>query len=255
MSQSQSNLVNNLAEKGVLSNILLNPDDLILVQSIITPYDFYEPSHAKIYESITSLANEGRDYGLINLAGQLNENGELTQVGGIEYLIGLANPDAVYASTSDAIGHAMLVKEASQKRQLVSLGHRLVDEGRGESGTTAAEALSVAEEELRKISKLIVTSKTESPNDFIDEFLVAIKERENIPEGGVVGVPSGFIDLDKTTMGWKPGQMIIIAGRPGMGKSTIALDFLRAASLKAGFTSLFFSRNEQRRTPRKGHGR
>lgn len=233
--------VNTLAEQGILASIFNTPEDLSLATTLLTPEDFNEPRHEAIFSTMLHLANEGKGYGLVNLAGYLSQEGQLAQVGGVEYLISLMNPEALYAYEADIIGYALLVKEASQKRQVNRTGEEILNLTREGSGYTASQILNQAEERIRYASDLIVKSEAVKADSFIDDLLTTIKDRESIPEGGVSGVPSGFIDLDRATMGWKPGQMIIIAGRPGMGKTTLALDCARAASLKAGMTTLFFS--------------
>lgn len=233
--------VNNLAEQGILASIFNNPEDLALASSLVTPEDFNEPRHEAIFATMLELANTGRNYGLVNLAGHLSNAGQLAQVGGVEYLIGLMNPEALYAYEADIIGYSLLVKEASQKRQVIRTGEEILSSAREGAGFTASEILTKADARIRHASDLIVKSEAVRADEFLDDLLANIQERKNIPEGGVSGVPSGFIDLDRATMGWKPGQMIIVAGRPGMGKTTLAIDFARAASIKAGMSTVFFS--------------
>lgn len=230
-----------LAEQGVLAGIFDNPEDLDLVSGILTPEDFQEPRNSIIFATMQKLHNDGKSFDPVSVATHLEHNGQLNKVGGIDYFQHLIDPETLYAYDTDVIGYSFFVKENSQVRQVKALSRRLDEYTRPDSGKTAEEILSLAEDDIREIADVIISSDATPAGDIISSVLDSIAERGQTPEGATLGVPSGFVDLDNKTTGWKGGQFILIAARPGQGKTTIALDLARAASLKAGLTAMFFS--------------
>lgn len=230
-----------LAEQGVLAGIFDEPKDLDLVMNILTKDDFLEPRNAHIYDAMVQLAAEGKAYDPVSVASHLEFNGLINQVGGIQYLTHLLDPTTLHTYDIDLLGYSLIVKEHSRMRQVRLLASKMADLTRPDSGYTADEAMTLVENEVRRVTDVVVKSDATRAGDMVYSVLDAIEERGKLPDGGTLGVPTGFIDLDNLTTGWKPGQMIIVAGRPGQGKTTIALDFCRTATLKAGMTAMFFS--------------
>ena len=230
-----------LAEKGVLAGLFDNPHDINLVMSVLSAEDFSEPRNAVIYAAMSSASEKGEALDPVSIASNLESNQELSRVGGIAYLTELIDPAALHSYDTDLLGYAKIVKEHSQLRQVKMLAKKLDQIASPDSGKSADEIMSMADTELRNVVDVIVQSDAQLAGDLVYDVLDSLEERGKLADGATLGVPSSFIDLDSSTTGWKPGQFIIVAARPGQGKTTIALDFVRAASIKAGLTSMFFS--------------
>lgn len=237
----EQSISGNLAEQGVLAGIFDNPEDLDLVSTILAPEDFQEPRNAIIYECMRNLHAEGKAYDPVTVANRLEFNDNLSKVGGVNYFHQLTDPETLFAFDTDVVGYSMMVRERSQMKQVKNLSRRLDSYSKPSSGYTAEEALSHAEDDIRNIADIVVKSDAVHVKDLMGEVLSSIADRGDIPEGATLGVPSGFVDIDEKTTGWKGGQFILLAARPAQGKTTLALDFARAATIKAGLTTMFFS--------------
>ncbi|MGZ8717905.1 MAG: replicative DNA helicase, partial [Aeromicrobium sp.] len=198
--------------------------------------DFYRPAHELIFETISSLAQRGEPADAITVAAELQRRGELARIGGAPYLHTLV---AGVPIASNVDFYAEIVREKAILRRLVEVGGKIAQLGYAEQGDITeivdraqAEVLDVdgtnKAEDYRKIGDLM---------DFTIDEIDAIQNRD----GEMSGVPSGFPELDKFTTGFRPGQMIVVAARPGVGKSTLGLDFCRAASIKGNLSSAVFS--------------
>lgn len=226
-----------LAEQGVLGSIFEYPEDLNIVAEILQPEDFAEPRNGRIYEAMLAIHEEGNSPNPLVVASHLNRAGDLTRVGGIAYISQLTDPDTIYAVEADSLGYALIVQQASYKRRISQIGQQIVDSATYTSGHDAEEVQALAESYIQKSAELFTsTSATQKASDLFESVF-----EEMLDTTVTTGIPSGFSDLDDMTSGWQPGQFIIIAARPAVGKSTIATDFLRAASIKAGIPAAMFS--------------
>lgn len=208
-----------LAERGALASIFDDPEIINEVSEILTPEDFYEVANQTLYALMLIFRETGRPIHPIGIASELAKNDELKTIGGIMYITELTNPSSLAAYATDAVGYALIIKEHADKRKLQILGDEITRTATTGSGFSASEALTFAEENVFKISNSAVESSgIKNIGAIFDETVDDIEEAGRNPEGVAVGVPSGFIDLDRKTAGFHKGQIVIIAARPAVGK-------------------------------------
>ena len=225
------------AEMSVLGSMMLTSEAVSVVSEILRPQDFYQPSHETIFDTIVELTGRAEPADAITVAGELKRQGLLSKVGGAAYLHSLI---ASVPTAANAGYYARIVRERAIMRRLVSAGTRVVQLGYADAGGDVDEIVDQAQAEVFAVSDGRDTSDYVSMNQMSSDILGALEDIER-NQGKLRGVPTGFIDLDELTQGLHGGQMIIVAARPAMGKSTLALDFCRSASIKHGITSLIFS--------------
>ncbi|MCW2901689.1 MAG: replicative helicase, partial [Streptosporangiaceae bacterium] len=226
-----------VAEQCVLGGMLLSQDAIADVVETLRTEDFYRPAHQMIYDSILDLYGRGEPADAVTVANSLNKSGEISRVGGAPYLHTLISS---VPTAANAGYYAKIVQERAVLRKLVQVGTRITQRGYAADGADADVILDWAEAEVLSIAE----KRTGEDYVPLSEIMPgALDEIEAIGSRGgqMIGVPTGFQDLDALTNGLHPGQMIIVAARPAMGKSTLALDFARSASIKHGLTSAFFS--------------
>jgi replicative DNA helicase len=224
------------AEQCVLGGMLLSKDAISDVIEVIRPHDHYRPAHQVIHEVVLDLYGRGEPADAITVANELTRRGEIGRVGGAPYLHTLI---ASVPTAANAGYYARIVRERAVLRRLVEAGTRIVQFGYA-GDADADDLVDRAQAEVYAVTE---RRTTEDYHSLADIMPGALDEIEAIGSrgGGMTGVPTGFADLDSLTNGLHPGQMIVIAARPAMGKSTLALDFARAASIKAQLTTAFFS--------------
>jgi replicative DNA helicase len=225
------------AEQSVLGGMLLSQDAIADVVETLRTQDFYRPAHQLIYDAILDLYGRGEPADAVMVSNTLTKNGEIGRVGGAPYLHTLISS---VPTAANAGYYAKIVQERAVLRKLVEVGTRITQRGYAADGADADVILDWAEAEVLSIAE----KRTGEDYVPLSEIMPgALDEIEAIGSRGgqMIGVPTGFQDLDALTNGLHPGQMIIVAARPAMGKSTLALDFARAASIKHGLTSAFFS--------------
>lgn len=230
------------AEKALLSDLLRHPHALSEVAETLTPQDFLEPSHHAIYENMIALTNAGKSLGYLTLIHQLKDAEVLDKIGSETYLLSIIDPDAAYNIGSSASETATIVKTASQKRTLAQLGQEIAMAAQPRTPESPDDILGMLESQIFRISQ--DTAKANNSVQVYDIFANTIEsmyERGEAEEGSVFGVPTGFEELDSRTTGFHGGQFIIVAARPGVGKSTLAVDFARNAAYRAGKSIMFFS--------------
>jgi len=228
------------AEQSVLGGMLLSKDAIADVLEVLRPSDFYRPAHQAIYDAVLDLYSRGEPADPITISAELERRGELARVGGAPYLHTLI---ATVPTAANAAYYAQIVAEKAVLRRLVEAGTRIVQYGYG-----AADAQGDAVDEVVDRAQAAIFEVTErrTSEDYValEELLQPTMDEIDAiaSDGGISrGVPTGFTDLDEVTNGLHPGQMIIVAARPGIGKSTLGLDFCRSASIKHGMTSVIFS--------------
>nr|WP_018296548.1 replicative DNA helicase [Corynebacterium lubricantis] len=226
------------AEMGVLGSMLLSPNTVLDVIEELTAEDFYFPAHQLIYQAIMDLYSQGSEIDPLIVSGRLDRFNELERAGGAPYLHTLISG---VPTAANARYYAEIVAEKSVLRQLVNAGTRVVQMGyEGSEGMDVEAVVDLAQQEVYGIAQSRTTEDYQALSDLLKP---TVDELAKIEMGGGLeaGVPTGFIDLDKLTNGLHGGQMIIIAARPGVGKSTLALDFMRSCSIHHGKTSAIFS--------------
>src|SRR5438874_8712378 len=206
------------AEESVLGAMLLSPGAIGAVSEVLDAGDFYRESHAKIYRAALALYAKGEPVDAITLVDQLEERGELEGVGGRPRVHELA---ALVPATANAAHYARIVHEMATLRGLIRVGQEIQRLGWDRPGETT-DLLDQAEQVLFELSQ----GRVQGDFSHIEELLKESFERiTELYETGaeVTGIPTGFRELDKITSGFQAGNLIIVAARPSMGKSALAL--------------------------------
>ncbi|WP_026927478.1 replicative DNA helicase [Granulicoccus phenolivorans] len=224
------------AEQSVLGAMLMSQDAIADVVEVVRPTDFYKPAHEFIFDAILSLYGRGHPADAITVADELGRTGQLAKVGGHPYLHDLLASVSIAANA----GHyAQIVRDKAILRRLVEASVRIAQMGYAGEGN-ASELVDRAQAEVYAVTDG-KTSEDYAPLSEIMEATLDEIEALGARTGEMGGVPTGFIELDELTNGLHPGQMVILAARPAMGKSTLGLDFARSASIKHGMCSAIFS--------------
>jgi replicative DNA helicase len=226
------------AEQSVLGGMLLSKDAIADVVEVLRPGDFYRPAHQSVYDCVLDLYGRGEPADPITVGAELERRGELRRVGGAPYLHTLI---ATVPTAANASYYAEIVAEKAILRRLVEAGTRIVQLGyQGAEGSDVNEVVDRAQSSIYEVTERRTSEDYVSLEELLQptmDEIDAIASRG----GSSLGVPTGFADLDEVTNGLHPGQMIIIAARPGVGKSTLGLDFSRSCSIKHGLSSVIFS--------------
>ena len=225
-----------VAEQSVLGGMLLSKDAIADVVESLRASDFYKPAHETIYEAILSLYGHGSPADAITVADELKKRGELTRVGGASYLHTLI---ASVPTAANAQYYAEIVKEHAIMRRLIEAGTKIAQLGYANE-TEVDTLVDQAQAEIYAVTDGNAKEDYVSFSEALEETINEIDANSNRPDG-VYGVPTDFIEFDELTGGLHGGQMIVIAARPGVGKSTLALDIARSASIHHQMTTVFFS--------------
>lgn len=224
------------AEQSVLGAMLMSKQAIDPASDVLQGRDFYRPAHELVFEVITDLAGRGEPADAITVAAELQRRGEIVRVGGAPYLHTLV---ASVPIATNVDYYAQIVREKAVLRRLIEVGQKIAGLGWAEEGEVE-HLVSTAQAEVLDVDG---GSGTDDYRAIADLMPRTVQEIEDIQgrDGEMAGLPSGFPDLDKLTTGFRGGQMIVVAARPGVGKSTLGLDFCRAASIKHGIPSAIFS--------------
>ncbi|MFS0734442.1 replicative DNA helicase [Microbacterium sp. 1P10UB] len=225
-----------LAEQSALGGMLLSKDAVADVIESLRGADFYVPKHELIYEAILSLYSHGEPTDVVAVTDELIKTGELQRAGGADYLHTLTS---IVPTAANAGYYASIVSERALLRRLVEAGTRIVQMGYQGEG----EALDLVNNAQAEIYGVTGADAVEDYVPLTVAVDAAVDEIEAARgrDGQMTGIPTGFAGLDQLTNGLHPGQMIIIAARPAMGKSTLALDFARTAAIGNDMPTIFFS--------------
>ena len=208
------------AEQSVLGGMLLSKDAVADVLERVRPGDFYKPAHQAVYDAILELYGRGEPADAVTVTAELERRGDIRKVGGAPYIHTLIS---TVPTAANAGYYAEIVGEKAILRRLVEAGTRIVQYGyAGDGGQDVAEVVDRAQAEVYEVTE----RRTAEDYVVLEELLQpTLDELDSIASrGGLsLGVPTGFADFDKLTNGLHPGQMIIVAARPGMGKA-LALD-------------------------------
>ena len=224
------------AEQAVLGSMLVDKDAVLTVIEILKPEDFYRNEHAEIYSAIIDLYEKGEPIDLLTLKAQLEVRGNYDVINGFEYLVSLNNP--MYSITN-VESYAKIVEEKSILRRLIDSANEISKLSYGQTEEVTS-VLEVAEQKIFAISEKKSQKSYAVIKDVLVDTFDNLEELANRPNG-LVGLTSGFKDLDDKTLGFCPGQLIIVAARPAMGKSAFALNLITNAALKANAAVVYFS--------------
>ncbi|MDO6568534.1 replicative DNA helicase [Alteromonas sp. 1_MG-2023] len=227
------------AEQSVLGSMLIDPESWDKVAEVVTDTDFYNRSHQTIFSAITRLLNRSAPVDLITVSEELEKHDELENAGGFAYLGELAKNTP---SSANVKSYAQIISERAITRELIGVAHEIAEVGYNPEGRDSADILDLAESKVFEIAERR-TGENEGPRDVeavlgktIDRLEVLVKTNKE-----VTGVTTGFTDLDKKTSGLQPSDLIIVAARPSMGKTTFAMNLVENAMMSEEKPVLVFS--------------
>ena len=224
------------AEQSVLGAMLMSKDAIANVVEVLKGRDFYRPSHELIFDAIIDLYGRGEPADPITVADELGKRGEIARVGGHVYLADLLASISIAANASY---YAEIVHNKAVLRRLVEASIKVAQLGYQGQGDVA-DIVDAAQQAVYEVADGKSSEDYQPLSELIEPTIDEIEAIEG-RKGVMSGVPTGFADLDELTNGLHAGQMIIIAARPAVGKSTLALDFARAAAIKSKLATVFFS--------------
>ena len=224
------------AEMAVLGGMLMSKDAIGEVSQMISVSDFYQPKHQTIYQAIIDLFSASQPVDAVLVANELMKNGDLEKVGGADYLHSLV---ASVPTAANATYYAEIVHQRAILRNVIAAGTKIAQLGYSAEGSQAEDVVNMAQAEVYEMSVGKVRQDYSAIGPVVHD---ALDQLDKLQNGEVErGVPTGFRDIDDVTQGLQPGQMIVVAGRPAMGKSTLGVDFARSASLHHNMTTIIFS--------------
>ncbi|MFM7706525.1 MAG: replicative DNA helicase, partial [Gammaproteobacteria bacterium] len=219
------------AEQAVLGGLLLDARAWDDVADMLGDVDFYRPDHRLIFEAIGQVAAGGKPADAVTVSGQLERNGKLADAGGLAYLGALVRDTPTAANVR---AYASIVRERSLLRQLLQAGSDIAASVFNNEGETARDLVEIAESKVFAIAEQGAGGKRDgalSVQSLMPALIDQIDEWHNNPNG-LRGLPSGFDEFDRKTGGLRPGDLVVVAGRPSMGKTTFAVNMAEYAALK-----------------------
>ncbi|MCV2392870.1 replicative DNA helicase [Actinotalea sp. M2MS4P-6] len=207
------------AEQSVLGGMMLSKDAIADVVEHLKGQDFYKPAHELVYDAILDLYGRGEPADAITVSAELTKRGELGRVGGAPYLHTLIS---MVPTAANAGYYARIVRERAVLRRLVEAGTRIVQLGYATDGGDVDELVNTAQAEVYAVTEQRTSEDYLPLADILNGTMEEIEAAGHRGEG-MVGVPTGFIELDRLTNGLHPGQMVVLAARPAIGKA-LALD-------------------------------
>ena len=225
------------AEQSVLGGMLLSKDAIADVVETLRGVDFYRPAHEIIFDAVLDLYGRGEPADAVTVADELTKRGSLPRVGGTAYLHQLISS---VPTAANAGYYAQIVAERAVLRRLVEAGTKIVQLGYAQGGGDVEDIVNAAQAEVYAVADKRGGEDYHRLGDIL-ELTVDEIEVASGKSGEMTGVPTGFTDLDALTNGLHPGQMIVVAARPAMGKSTLGLDIARSAAIKHRMASVVFS--------------
>ena len=226
------------AEQSVLGGLMLDNDTWDRVMARVKENDFYRREHRSIFANIQKLAEKSTPFDVVTLCSALESSGELEAVGGLAYLSDLARNTPSVANIS---AYAEIVHERAVMRQLLSAASEIADKVYNPDGLACNDLLDEAE---RKIFAIAETGTRGSGPLSVKEVIPAVVNKLDQlmqSEGGITGLASHYLDLDRMTAGLQPADLVIIAGRPSMGKTTFAMNIAENIAMDAKLPVLVFS--------------
>jgi replicative DNA helicase len=224
------------AEQSVLGGMLLSKDAIADVVEVVRGHDFYRPAHELVYDAVLDLYGRGEPADAVTVSAELQKRGELGRVGGAPYIHTLLQS---VPTAANAGYYARIVRETAVLRRLIEAGTKIVQLGYTGDGD-ADDIVDAAQVEVYNVTDRR-TSEDYLPLSAIMEGTLDEIEAIGSRGGEMVGVPTGFADFDELTNGLHPGQMIVMAARPAVGKSTLGLDIARSAAIKNNMATCIFS--------------
>ena len=209
-------------EEAVLGAMMLEQSAVNAVIDVLRPDSFYKPAHSKIFDIIQNLFNDSEPIDLLTVTEALRKSGDLELVGGA---FTIANLTTRIASTANVEFHARIISQKHIQRELIRVSSNIIEKAFDEK-TDVFDLLDEAESGLFEVAEGNIRKSYESMSSVVKKAIDNIDNARS-QDGGVSGVPSGFTDLDKLTGGWQRSDMIVLASRPGMGKTAFVLTMAR----------------------------
>ncbi|OGT46796.1 MAG: replicative DNA helicase [Gammaproteobacteria bacterium RIFCSPHIGHO2_12_FULL_41_20] len=226
------------AEQSVLGALLLENRAWDQIVDRLRESDFYRQEHRVIYRAMAQLVQHNKPLDVLTVADGLREKRELEQAGGEVYLFELANNTP---SAANVIAYADIVRERSVLRQLIAVANDIAGNAFNTQGRTPVELLDAAEKSIFAITEQ--GARAGGPAN-IREYLARAMDRIDTlfhSQSAITGTPTGYHDFDEMTSGLQPADLVIIAGRPSMGKTTLAMNIAEHVAIKSRFPVLIFS--------------
>ncbi len=218
------------AEQAVLGGLMLSPESYDRVGDQLDETDFYRRDHQLIFRAIKELAERNRPFDAVTLGEWFESQGEAELVAGGAYLVELATTTP---SAANIVAYAEIVRDKAVLRQLIEVGTGIVNDGFQPEGRDSAEILAKAEQEVFAIAEAGSRGRQDftAVNQAMAEAFDVLQTRYN-SGGGITGLPTGYVEFDEMTAGLQPTDLIILAARPAMGKTTLALNIAEYAAMK-----------------------
>lgn len=226
------------AERSVVGGLMLDPNAWDRVSELVVADDFYRPEHQQIFAVIAKLADESEPIDVVTIGEKLDKRGELEHVGGMTYLIEMAEATPSSANISS---YADIVRERSLLRRLIATTNEISTRAFHPEGLTAAEVLDEAERKIFQIAE--GGDKKGGPRIVSDILSATVDKIDELyhQEGAITGLSTGFSDLDDMTSGLQKSDLVIVAGRPSMGKTTFAMNLVENAAMISDLPVIVFS--------------
>jgi replicative DNA helicase len=226
------------AERTVLGALLIDPEAMVKVSDLLIPNDFYDPIHKAIFQAITELYQRHEVIDFVTVTSKLADNQKIQEVGGSAFLAEIASG---VPTSSHITQYAQIVKAKAVYRNIIDAGRKITGLGY-EVGRTVPEILEEVEKTVFNISNTFLKEKFIHIRDVLDARYERFAEmHESGEDDHVKGVPTGFHGLDMKLSGLQPSDLIILAARPSMGKTSLALNIAQNAAIKQGKTVGVFS--------------
>ena len=223
-------------EEAVLGALMLEQTAVNAVIDVLGSHSFYKPAHQKIYETIQQLFNDSEPIDLLTVTEALRKEGNLEFVGGA---YAVANLTTRVASTANVEFHARIISQKYIQRELIRVSSNIIEKAFDEK-TDVFDLLDEAESGLFEVAEGNIRKSFESMTSVVKKAIDYIDKARN-NDSGVSGIPSGFADLDKVTGGWQRSDMIVLAARPGMGKTAFVLTMCRNVAVDENIPCAVFS--------------
>ncbi|MCO4785869.1 replicative DNA helicase [Marinomonas atlantica] len=226
------------AERSVIGGLMLDPQAWEKVSELVMADDFYRPEHRAIFAVIARLADDSEPADVVTISERLDKRGELGDIGGVTYLIEVVEGTP---SASNIASYAEIVRERSILRRLISTTNDINSRAYQPEGMTAAEVLEDAERQIFQLAE--GGDKKGGPRIVADILSKTVDKIDELyhQEGSITGLSTGFTDLDAMTSGLQPSDLIIVAGRPSMGKTTFAMNLVENATMISEIPVVVFS--------------
>ena len=216
------------AEEATLGSLLIDPNAIIKVADTINPDDFYKDNHRKIMESMYEIYSRREPIDVVSLANRLKEKNQLEEIGGWSFLVSLAN---TVPTASNVVHYASIVQKKATLRRLIDSATRMIESGYKETDDIDI-ILDKAEQSLFKVSQNFLKQNFISIRSALTEAFDRIDELHK-ESGKLRGIPTGFAELDNILAGFQKSDLIILAARPSIGKTSLALDMVRNIATKS----------------------